>query len=76
MSHENGIHYAKDYKFSQRELAAITPNDLVRWMQKKVYGTEELGPDDNPTEGHSNSLLYWKKAISFFMPNHQPTAMG
>jgi hypothetical protein len=33
---------------------------------------EEPGPDDNPIEGRSNSLLYWKKAISFFMPNHQP----
>jgi hypothetical protein len=56
----------------QQELAAVTPMDLVWWMCLKVYGMEEPGHDDNPIEGHSNSLLYWKKAISFFMPNHQP----
>jgi hypothetical protein len=42
-------------------------------MCHKVYGKEEPDEDDNPIEGHSNSLLYWKKAISFFMPNHQQT---
>jgi hypothetical protein len=65
--------YAKDYDFSQQELAAITPTELVWWMCHKVYGKEEPDEDDNPIEGRSNSLLYWKKAISFFMPNHQQT---
>ena len=45
--------------------------ELTQWMCLKVYGKEEPGSDDNPIEGHSNSALYWKKDISFFMPNHQ-----
>ena len=73
MSHKDGQNYDKEHKFTQQELAAITPMDLLWWMCLKVYGKEEPVPDDNSIEGHSNSLLYWKKAILFFMPNHQPT---
>ena len=73
MSHKDGQNYDKEHEFTQQELAAITPMDLLRWMCLKVYGKEEPVPDDNPIEGRSNSLLYWKKAISFFMPNRQPT---
>lgn len=72
MSHRDGQSYGKDHEFTQQELAAITPTDLHRWMCFKVYGKEEPSPDDNPVEGRSNSLLYWKKSISFFMPNRQP----
>jgi hypothetical protein len=64
--------FAKDHDFSQQELAAITPTELVWWMCHKVHGKEEPVENDNPIEGHSNSLLYWKKAISF-LPNHQQT---
>jgi hypothetical protein len=66
MSHrQDGQSNGKDHEFTQQELAAVTPMDLVQWMCLKVYGMEEPSPDDNPIEGHSNSLLYWKKAISF-----------
>jgi hypothetical protein len=72
-SHRDGVNYTKDHEFTQQELAAITPPELERWMCKKVYGKEEPGANDNPIQGRSNSILYWKKAISFFMPNRQPT---
>jgi hypothetical protein len=65
MSHRDGQSYAKDYDFSQQELAAITPTELVQWVCHKVYGKGEPDEDDNLIEGRSNSLLYWKKAISF-----------
>ena len=71
MAHRDGQNYYKDHEFTQQELAGITPMELTRWMCLKVYGKEEPHPDDNPIEGHSNSILYWKKAISFFMPNCQ-----
>jgi hypothetical protein len=61
--------YEKDHLFSQEELAALTPNDIKRWMCVKAYGTAEPGVDDNPTLCRSTSLEFWKKAISFFMPN-------
>ena len=73
VSHKDGQNYDKEHKFTQQELAAITPMDLLWWMCLKVYSKEEPVPDDNSIEGCSNSLLYWKKAILFFMPNHQPT---
>jgi hypothetical protein len=73
MSHRDGVNYTKDHEFTQQELAAITPPELERWMCKKVYGKEEPGANNNPIQGRSNSILYWKKAISFFMPNRQPT---
>jgi hypothetical protein len=34
-----------------------------------VYGFPEPGPDDNPTLGQSSSLEYYKKALSYYMPN-------
>eukprot|EP00957_Ditylum_brightwellii_P164206 12501993-Ditylum_brightwellii.AAC.1 len=39
-------------------------------MAFKVYGTDDPAPDDNPTDGCSSSLKYYKKAISYYIPNH------
>jgi hypothetical protein len=38
-------------------------------MCLKVYGKEDLGPEDNPIHGRASSLEYYKKALSYFMPN-------
>jgi hypothetical protein len=62
--------YEKDHIFSQEELAALmTPNDIKRWMCVKAYITAKPGVDDNSTLCRSTLLKFWKKAISFFMPN-------
>jgi hypothetical protein len=61
--------YEKDHVFAQEELAALTPNDIKRWMCVKAYGTPEPGVDDHPTLCRSTSIEFWKKAISSFMPN-------
>ena len=71
MSHRDGQNYHKDHEFTQQELAGITWMELTQWMCLKVYGKEEPGPDDYAIEGRSNSILYWKKDISSFMPNCQ-----
>jgi hypothetical protein len=63
----NGIAYAKDHQFVQDELAPLAPDDVARWMCQKAYGTPE--PDANPTQARFSSLHYWKKAISYYMPN-------
>jgi hypothetical protein len=67
----NGIAYAKDHQFVQDELTPLTPDDVARWMCQKAYGTSEPDPDPdaNPTQARSTSLMYWKKAISHYMPN-------
>ena len=35
----------------------------------KVFLKRNPGPDDNPLGGCSSSLMYYKKALSYFMPN-------
>jgi hypothetical protein len=53
------IVYDKDHQFTQDELAPLIPANVTRWMCQQAYGTPEPG----------NPLMFWKKAISFFMPN-------
>jgi hypothetical protein len=53
----------------QDELAPLTPDDVARWMYQKAYSSPEPDPDTNPTKAQSSSLEYWKKAISYCMPN-------
>jgi hypothetical protein len=62
-----------DHDFSLVELAPLTPVDIKRWMSVEAYGAPEPGPDANPTHGRATSVLFWKKAISFFMPNKLTT---
>jgi hypothetical protein len=38
-------------------------------MCQKAYGTPEPDPDANLAQALSTSLMYWKKAISHYMPN-------
>ncbi len=64
-----GEAYNKDHVFTQAKLAPLTPVDVRRWMCQRAYGTPEPGPAANPTEAQSSSLSFWKKPISFFMPN-------
>ena len=69
MTFRDGVQYEKEHYFSNETLGNVTPQEIVRWMSLKVYGTPDPTPDDNPTEGRSSSLMYYKKALSFFMPN-------
>eukprot|EP00957_Ditylum_brightwellii_P157845 12014942-Ditylum_brightwellii.AAC.1 len=63
--------YPDANEFSIEELERLTPHDIYHWMAWKAYGTDDPSPDSNPTKGHSSSLKYYKKAISFYMPNHR-----
>jgi hypothetical protein len=38
-------------------------------MNLKAFGVSDPPNDANPTFARSNSLAFWKKAISFLMPN-------
>ena len=69
MTFRDSVEYERNHQFSQAHLGTIQPEQVVRWMKNKVYGTPEPGPDDNPTEGRSSSLVFAKKALSFYMPN-------
>ena len=56
-----------DYIFSVQELAKVVPRDVYRWFCFKVYGTDQPGHDEKPIYGSSNSLLTYKKQISYFV---------
>jgi len=70
MEHKNSTEYALDKLFTREELLDITPVHLYRWMCFKTYGREDPGVDDNPIHARSTTMAYWKKAISYFMPNN------
>eukprot|EP00957_Ditylum_brightwellii_P068689 5214181-Ditylum_brightwellii.AAC.1 len=36
----------------------------------KAYGKDDPSPSNDPTKGHSTFLKYYKKSLSYFMPNH------
>jgi hypothetical protein len=73
LSFLDGQKYHKNTVFPPEWLAAISAEDLLRWMNYKTFGTPFPGPDANPTGCRSSTILFWKKSISFFIPNkHHP----
>jgi hypothetical protein len=69
MSYRDGSTYEKTYPFPGDKLLKITPDEVAKWMAYKVYGVEFPGPSDRPAEGGASSMMFFKKAISYFMPN-------
>jgi hypothetical protein len=73
LSFLDGQKYHKNTVFPQEQLAAISADDLLRWMNFKMFGTPFPGPDANPTGCRSSTIEFWKKSILFFIPNkHHP----
>ena len=52
-----------------RRLVQLTPGDIVRYFNFRAYGTERPTEVDRPMETRSNTLYYWKKALSGCLPN-------
>jgi hypothetical protein len=68
MGRRDGALYGKDHVFTAEELAAVTPEQLVRWFRLISFGTETPGPDNRPTLRRSTTgIAFCKKAISYFM---------
>ena len=62
--------FAESYVFNQEELLAVTPDTLKAYLMVKIYDNPEANPDvDSPLNYRLNSLLFWKKAWSYFMVN-------
>jgi hypothetical protein len=66
-----GNEYARDFVHSMEALAAVTPQDVLRYMNLKTFGTLSPSPDANPVGRRGATLGFDKKAISFFMPNRE-----
>ncbi len=67
MSYFHGVDYGKERQYTKGELRALTPDDVVAWMNVKTFDDPDPPLDANPTECRSSSLKFWKKALSFFL---------
>ena len=73
MRWRDGATYAKDHRFEDAELRAITPNCICRYIKLKAYGNAEADPDiQYPTVGRASSSEQYKKSISKFMLEDYP----
>jgi hypothetical protein len=73
LSFLDGQKYHKNTVFPQEQLAVISADNMLRWMNYKTFGTPFPGPDANPAGCRSSTIQFWKKSISFFIPNkHHP----
>ena len=55
--------------FSKDHLLTLTPEDIVCYFNIKVFGTMQPDEDTLPKFGRSTSLCFYKKSLSYFMPN-------
>ena len=53
----------------QNLLLSITPKMIVAFLNAKAYGTEYPVEEDRPVRCRSNTLFFYKKALSSFMCN-------
>ena len=53
----------------QELLLSITPKMIVGFFNAKAYGTAYPSKDDRPVRCRSNTLFFYKKALSSFMLN-------
>ena len=65
MSFFHGQEYCREKEYTVEERNALTPNDVVRWMNLKTFGIEDPPVDANPVHAHSSSLEFWKKLFCF-----------
>eukprot|EP00957_Ditylum_brightwellii_P162922 12406160-Ditylum_brightwellii.AAC.1 len=69
MTFLHGSPYHKKHVSTIKEFSCIQPHGIYRWMTYKAYGSNNSSPDNNPMEGWSTSLKYYKKRISHLTPN-------
>ena len=69
MGLKDGTVYNKFFIFENEHLLTLTPEDVVCYFNLKIYGTPHPDKEVCPRYGRSSSLCFYKKAISYFMPN-------
>ena len=72
MSYLDNQAYNKDEVFTEQRRQLITAEDVLKWLNFRCFGDPDPPSDQNPDARH-HSLEFWKKSISYFMPNsHMP----
>ena len=69
MRYVHDTDFDDDEQFTQAQLAAITAHDFMRYVKFRVYGDEDAPDDADPIGARAHTIQFWKKAISYFMPN-------
>ena len=70
MSYTDECTYSKVHEFTSDDLIGLTPDDVYYFLAFTAYGKPDPQRGvDFPIEGRHTTLEYFKKAISFFMPN-------
>ena len=69
MSLKDGVLYGKEHVFERQQLLSLTPKDICCYFNLKAFGTNHPTDDSTSKLGRSSSLMFYKKAISFFMPH-------
>ena len=67
---EVGQEYPYTREYTDDKKRQITPTELVRWLNMRTFGSTD--PEPNATIRplvRANTLAFWKKAISFHMPD-------
>ena len=72
MSYHLKSEFGKDKEFDVDALGSITPEDVGAWLNFKAFGTASPGDESQPTQARSSSLAFYKKAVSYYMPNSFP----
>jgi hypothetical protein len=70
MSYLDNQDCGKDHDFTQQRLGVLTPDNLMWWFNEEIFHTPTPPANHNLQPGiRSSTVAYWKKALSFFMPN-------
>ena len=70
ISYLDNIQYSKETVFEKERLAQLKPDDLMRFFNWKIFGSETLTAEEKMRpQLRSTCLEFWKKAISYYMPN-------
>lgn len=64
----DGEDYANNEEIPMATLEAIAAKKMVQWFKYCAYGTATPSEANRPIHTCASSLLYWKKALSSFMP--------
>ena len=58
-------------EFSQELLQNITPNNIYRYFKYRLHRDANANENEmNAIDAWCDSVKFWKKAISYFMPNN------
>ena len=68
MSYLDNHEYSIDHEFTTERLSQIKPPDLMQWLNFQVYEMEHPEDDAKLNKRHT-AIAFWKKAISYYMPN-------